>query len=204
VTDLAVDVILAAGTVFLLGAVSPGPSLMVVLRNTLLGGRKQGVMCALGHGLGFGIYAGTAVFGLIVLLEQAPQVFLTLQLIGVGLLGWYGWQMWHVDEGVLFEDHAPSARQGFAEGFAIAFFNPKIALFLVAVLASVLEEGMSLASKLAVGGLGMAIDAVWYVIVATLLSGTARIDVLKRHALLLHRITAAVLWGFGFSVLWSL
>jgi len=72
------------------------------------------------------------------------------------------------------------------------------------VLASVLEEGMSLASKLAVGGLGMAIDAVWYVIVATLLSGTARIDVLKRHALLLHRITAAVLWGFGFSVLWSL
>ena len=203
-TDLAVDVILAAGTVFLLGAVSPGPSLMVVLRNTLLGGRKQGVMCALGHGLGFGIYAGTAVFGLIVLLEEAPQVFLTLQLIGVGLLAWYGWQMWHVDEGVLFEAHAPSARQGFAEGFAIAFFNPKIALFLVAVLASVLEEGMSLASKLAVGGLGMAIDAAWYVIVATLLSGTARIDVLKRNALLLHRITAAVLWGFGLSVLWGL
>ena len=51
----------------------PGPSLMVVLRNTMLGGRRQGVMCALGHGLGFGIYAGLAVYGLIVLLEEAPQ-----------------------------------------------------------------------------------------------------------------------------------
>ena len=67
------DVLLAAGTVFFLGAVSPGPSLMVVLRNTMIGGRRQGVMCALGHGLGFGLYAGMAVFGLIVLLEEAPN-----------------------------------------------------------------------------------------------------------------------------------
>ena len=195
------DVILAAGAVFALGAVSPGPSLMVVLRNTLIGGRQQGVMCARGHGLGFGLYAGTAVFGLIVLLEEAPALFIGLQLIGAVLLGWYGWQMWQVDAGVLFEEHEPSARQGFSEGFAIAFFNPKIAVFLVAVLASVLEEGMSLASKLAVGGLGMTIDALWYVIVASVLSGTARIDWLKHHAVFLHRLTAVVLWAFGLSVL---
>ena len=203
-SELAIDVILAAGAVFALGAISPGPSLMVVLRNTLIGGRRQGVMCALGHGLGFGVYAGTAVFGLIVLLEEAPQVFIGLQLIGAVLLGWYGWQMWAVDAGVLFEEHAPSARQGFTEGFAIAFFNPKIALFLEAVLASVLEEGMSMASKLAVGGLGMTIDAVWYVIVATVLSGTTRIDWLKQRAVALHRLTAIVLWAFGLSVLLGL
>ena len=83
---LAWEAILTAGTFFVLGATSPGPSLMVVLRNTLIGGRKQGVACALGHGLGFGLYAGSAVFGLIVLLEQAPDVFLALQEIGVGLL----------------------------------------------------------------------------------------------------------------------
>ena len=91
---LAWEVILAAGVVFVLGATSPGPSLMVVLRNTMIGGRRQGVMCALGHGLGFGIYAGMAVFGLIVLLEEAPSVFTGLQLVGCGLLAWYGWSMW--------------------------------------------------------------------------------------------------------------
>jgi threonine/homoserine/homoserine lactone efflux protein len=62
------DILLAAGVVLSLGAISPGPSLMVVLRNTMMGGRRQGVACALGHGLGFGVYAGLAVFGLIVLL----------------------------------------------------------------------------------------------------------------------------------------
>ena len=140
---LAWDVILAAGVVFVLGATSPGPSLMVVLRNTMIGGRRQGVMCALGHGLGFGMYAGMAVFGLIVLLEEAPSVFTGLQLVGCGLLAWYGWSMWTANHDSLFNEDMGSTAQGFAEGFAIAFFNPKIALFLVAVLAQVLQPEMN-------------------------------------------------------------
>ena len=198
------DVLLAAGTVFMLGAMSPGPSLMVVLRNTMIGGRRQGVMCAIGHGLGFGLYAGMAVYGLIVLLEEAPTVFTTLQLIGCGLLGWYGWSMWHAEHDSLFNDDHASSAQGFGEGFAIAFFNPKIALFLVAVLAQVLQPDMSLASKAAVGLLGMVIDTAWYLVVALVLTGTPWLDRLKKRARTIHRLTALVLWGFALSVLLTL
>jgi threonine/homoserine/homoserine lactone efflux protein len=177
---------------------------MVVLRNTMIGGRRQGVMCALGHGLGFGMYACMAVFGLIVLLEEAPNVFTALQLIGCVLLGWYGWSMWHANHENLFNEDIGSGAQGFAEGFAIAFFNPKIALFLVAVLAQVLQPDMNLLSKAAVGLLGMTIDAVWYLLVALVLTGTPWLDRLKEKAALIHRITALVLWGFGLSVLFNL
>ena len=205
---LAWEAILTAGTFFILGATSPGPSLMVVLRNTLIGGRKQGVACALGHGLGFGLYAGSAVFGLIVLLEQAPDVFLGLQIVGVLLLVWYGWKMWHttLDEptDVIEVETGKLQRQGFTEGFAIAFFNPKIALFLVAVLAQVLEPGMGMNTKLAIGGLGMFIDAAWYVIVAVLLTGTRALDVLRSHGELVYRATAVALWVFAMSVTYSL
>ena len=205
---LAWEAILTAGTFFILGATSPGPSLMVVLRNTLIGGRKQGVACALGHGLGFGLYAGSAVFGLIVLLEQAPDVFLGLQIVGVLLLVWYGWKMWHttLDEptGVIEVETGKLQRQGFTEGFAIAFFNPKIALFLVAVLAQVLEPGMGMNTKLAIGGLGMFIDAAWYVIVAVLLTGTRALDVLRSHGELVYMATAVALWVFATSVTYSL
>ena len=97
--DFAWEAILAASTVFFLGAISPGPSLLMVIRNTIVGGRRRGVMCAIGHGIGFGLYAGVAIFGLIVLLEEAPGVFLGLQWIGIALLVWYGWLMWsHGDE----------------------------------------------------------------------------------------------------------
>jgi len=195
------DVLLAAGTVFLLGATSPGPSLLVVLRNTMIGGRRQGVMCAVGHGLGFGLYAGMAVYGLIVLLEEAPAVFTGLQLVGCALLVGYGWSMWHAEHDQLFNDDFGSRAQGFAEGFAIAFFNPKIALFLVAVLAQVLQPDMNLTSKAAVGLLGMTIDTLWYLVVALVLTGTPWLDRLKQRAATIHRLTALVLWGFALSVL---
>ena len=197
--DLAWEAILAASTVFFLGAISPGPSLLMVIRNTIVGGRRRGVMCAVGHGIGFGLYAGIAIFGLIVLLEQAPQVFLVLQLIGIALLFWYGWLMWHHAKDEIEESFEGEAR-GFLEGFSIAFFNPKIALFLVAVLAQVLDAGMSLATKLVIGFIGMAIDMIWYVLVAVFLTGTPILDWLRDNGAIVNRVTALVLWGFACSV----
>jgi threonine/homoserine/homoserine lactone efflux protein len=204
---LAWEAIFAAGTFFFLGAISPGPSVMVVIRNTIIGGRSQGVACAVGHGIGFGIYAGSAVFGLIVLLENAPDAFLILQLIGVGLLVWYGYLMWNAD--IDLGDSKDTnqnqiRRQGFMEGFAIAFFNPKIALFLVAILAQVLEPGMGMATKLAIGLLGMSIDMGWYLIVALVLTGTGAIDWLRLRGQLIYRITAVALWAFAVTVLYSM
>ncbi|MBT5391872.1 MAG: LysE family translocator [Euryarchaeota archaeon] len=204
---IAWEVILAAGFFFVLGAVSPGPSLIIVLRNTLIGGRRQGVACALGHGVGFGIYAGSAVFGLILLLENAPSVFLVLQLIGIALLIWYGILMWTADINALQDIDIESnskERQGFGEGFAIAFFNPKIALFLVAVLAQVLKPGMGIETKLAIGLLGMTIDMGWYVIVAVALTGTPALETLRAKGNLVYRITAVALWFFAGSVTLSL
>ena len=198
--DLAWEAILAASTVFFLGAISPGPSLLMVIRNTIVGGRRRGVMCAVGHGIGFGLYAGAAIFGLIVLLEEAPDVFLSLQWIGIVLLVWYGWLMW-VHNKDPQEDSIEGEARGFLEGFSIAFFNPKIALFLVAVLAQVLESGMSLETKLIIGFIGMAIDMAWYVLVAVFLTGTPLLDWLRTNGSIVNRVTAGVLWGFAATVM---
>jgi len=198
--DLAWEAILAASTVFFLGAISPGPSLLMVIRNTIVGGRRRGVLCAVGHGIGFGLYAGVAIFGLIVLLEEAPGVFLGLQWIGIVLLVYYGWLMWAHSSDESHEELEGEAR-GFLEGFSIAFFNPKIALFLVAVLAQVLESGMSLETKLVIGFIGMAIDMAWYVLVAVFLTGTPMLDWLRTNGSIVNRLTAAVLWGFAATVM---
>ena len=199
--DFAWEAILAASTVFFLGAISPGPSLLMVIRNTIVGGRRRGVMCAVGHGIGFGLYAGVAIFGLIVLLEEAPGVFLGLQWIGIALLVWYGWLMWAHDDEEASEETVEKEARGFLEGFSIAFFNPKIALFLVAVLAQVLESGMSLETKLVIGFIGMAIDMAWYVLVAVFLTGTPLLDWLRSNGSIVNRLTAVVLWGFASTVM---
>ena len=193
-----------AGTVFVLGAMSPGPSLAVVLRNTLTGGRRGGVACALGHGLGFGVYAMVAVFSLIALLEAAEHALPVLRVLGTLLLlvfARWTWTSAGDSTTVQHERQRASGRTGFAEGAAIAFLNPKIAVFMVAVLSQVLEPGMSLWTKAAIGGLGMVIDTTWYLIVAVFLSSKRLEDVLERRSGALNRGLAVALAGLA---MWTL
>ena len=192
--------IAAAATVFILGATSPGPSLAVVLRNTFDGGRKQGVACALGHGLGFGIYAFAAVFGLIFILETSEQLYNILQIIGGILLVWFGYEIWKkpaMSEDEKHDSDEGNQRKGFAEGFLIAFFNPKIGIFLLSVLSQILQPDFTSATKIAIAVLGMTIDGVWYTIVVLFLTQGPILGILKRNSKIIDRITALVLWGFA-------
>ena len=50
--------------VCLLGAMSPGPSMVVVINNAIFKNRFNGILTALGHGFGIGIYALCAVLGI--------------------------------------------------------------------------------------------------------------------------------------------
>ena len=73
----------ALAAVFTLGAMSPGPSLAVVLRNTISGGRSQGVFTGIGHGIGFGIYAFLAALGIATALSTNENVEFSLRVGGL-------------------------------------------------------------------------------------------------------------------------
>ena len=68
--------------VLCLGAISPGPSLAVLLRNTMEGGKTRGVACGVGHGIGFGIYAFIAVSGIAQLKARAGGAAEILEIVG--------------------------------------------------------------------------------------------------------------------------
>ena len=76
-----------------MGAISPGPSLVVVLRNTISGGRLQGVMTGIGHGIGLSIYAFIAVMGLSSIILSNENYFQTIQFTGALVLIWLAYNM---------------------------------------------------------------------------------------------------------------
>ena len=51
-------------------AMSPGPSMVVVLNNAIFKNKINGILTALGHGLGISIYAICAVIGIGLILKQ--------------------------------------------------------------------------------------------------------------------------------------
>ncbi len=183
--------------VCLTGAASPGPSLAVVVKNTVAGGRTQGVLTGIGHGLGVGIYAFGAVVGVAAMVETMPGVSRGIEVLGGLYLAWMGISVLrHAGE----EDpDAPSSsnRSGFAEGFTIAFLNPKIAVFFLALLGSFLPPDASTLERAGVAGLAMFIDAGWYVFAALLLVTTGAADWLAKQGLLVDRLLGTLLVGIG-------
>ena len=165
----------ALATVFVLGAMSPGPSLAVVLRNTMVGGRRQGVMTGIGHGIGFGIYAFLAAAGIATALTLHESTETILKWGGIALLLWLGINFLKASKGDPYEspgddEHGPMGRAGFAQGFAIALLNPKILAWMMALYTPFIEADISINTLFGMGLLGMAIDGTWYVTVATVLT----------------------------------
>ena len=170
------------------GAVSPGPSLAVVVKNTVDGGRGRGVATGVGHGIGVGLYAFGAVAGFSALVRAWPRLELALTLGGGLYLLWLG--QGALRAGWMAPSDAPSSthgrpegtgRVGFVEGFFTAFLNPKIAVFFLALLGSFVPESAGLATRAGVATLALGIDMAWYVVVAIALAGTGAAGWLARR-----------------------
>ena len=190
-----ITAISAAAVMFILGATSPGPSLAVVLRNTMIGGRSRGLACAVGHGIGFGFYAVSVVFGLVAIMDSNPNMFTLMQIIGGLFLLYLGIEIIRSEEKEI--QHSEGKREGFVEGFFIAFLNPKIAVFMLAVLSSVLDPSMSSDTKWIIAGMGMTIDTVWYVLVALILSNSTMLTKIENNQRLLNLITGILMIGLA-------
>ena len=193
--------LLGVSFVCAMGAMSPGPSLAVVLRNTISGGRTQGVMTGVGHGIGFGIYAMLAVTGLSAILIADESKFELLQWSGAIVLLWLSYNMLTYQPSDNKEEHENSGRRGFVEGFMIAFLNPKILVFLVAVFSQFLDPQMTDMDRFLMALIAGLIDTVWYVLVAVFLSGTVIIEKLRANSTLIDRMIGSVLLILAFALI---
>ena len=176
-----------------MGAISPGPSLAVVLRNTISGGRMRGVMTGIGHGIGFGIYAFIAVMGLSSHLLANEQIFHLLQWAGALVLIWLAFNMITHKQSVSSKEYEGSGHRGFLEGFMIAFLNPKILVFLVAVFSQFINPDITNPGRFIMAMMAGIIDTTWYVLVAAVLAGTPIVDKLRVNAGIIDRSIGMVL-----------
>ena len=182
-----INSLLGISFVCAMGAISPGPSLVVVLRNTISGGRAHGVMTGLGHGIGLGIYAFIAVMGLSSLLLANKQIFNLIQWAGVLFLIWLAFNMIIYRPSGISNDNKGNWRRGFLEGFMISFLNPKILVFMAAVFSQFLNPDISSAGRFIMAIMAGVIDTIWYVLVAAVLAGTPIINKLRKNAGLIDR-----------------
>ncbi|MBC8259863.1 MAG: LysE family translocator [SAR324 cluster bacterium] len=190
-----------------MGAISPGPSLAVVLRNTISGNRTQGVLTGIGHGLGITFYSVVALTGLVSLLKSIPNFFLIAQIIGSFYLIWLGSKMLISGIGdtqtIQTEKHTNiSESRGFSVGFMIAFLNPKIAVWLLAIFSQFVKPEAAFQDQLLLVSTVGGIDTSWYCLVAFLASSKRLLKTLQSNAKRIDLMMGTLLILLATGMLW--
>ena len=183
------------------GAISPGPSLAVVIRNTIKGGRPKGIMTGLGHGLGLTIYAFVAVMGLSSIFIGNQILFTAIQMIGSLWLIWIGCNMISFSPKQSFKKNEDRNWGGLTEGFMISFLNPKILVFFVAVFSQFIHSELTNIDRTIIVMVAGVIDTFWYVFVAMLLARSNFIDKIKKYSVWIDRFTGVLLIGLSLAII---
>ena len=181
---------------------SPGPSLAVVLQQTLRGGRKTGLIAAFTHGLGIGLYALLCISGIAVIITASPLLFTALQWLGAGYLIWLGIKGLRAKtspEATL--SAAPSSGSAARDGFLVVFLNPKVAVFFIALFSQVIGSDTTLAERIAYAATALFIDMGWYMIVAWSFSNPRWLGRLQQNRVWLERIFGVILIALAIRLL---
>lgn len=165
----------------IMGALSPGPSLALVVKNSLHGGHSQGYATAISHGFGVALYAGFTVTGIGLIIVNSPVLYGIIQYTGAAFLVYLGIKALmskktDVKLGELSSENKQKIN-GWRDGFLIAFLNPKLAIFFLALFSQFVTVEASVEQNMIMVATVGLIDAIWYCIVTYALT---RGPVLKR------------------------
>ena len=122
--------------VCIIGAMSPGPSVALIIRNSVRFSRAAGVLTAIGHACGIGIYASLAILGLHFILTTNLFIFNAIQIIGsIFLLGLGIMFLIDRSTGLQIEETQKN-HNSFFQGLIIAIINPKILIWFTAIFSN--------------------------------------------------------------------
>lgn len=159
-----------------LGAMSPGPSFLLVARTAVVASRMDGIAAAIGMGVGGVVFAAIALLGLHVLLANVPWLYVGLKIAGGAYLVYLGYRIWRGATKPLAVSQTDSLdvsrkiTQSFGVGLITQLSNPKTAIVYASVFTAFLPPHFPLSLAFLLALLVFAVEAGWYAIVAIALS----------------------------------
>lgn len=193
-------------TICLLGAMSPGPSLAIVMKHSLAGSRLNGLATAWAHATGIGVYALISLLGLAVVFHQLPMLFKAISYAGAAYLAYLGFNALRSKGGIAEKmelGHAVSVFQSAKEGFLISILSPKIALFFAALFSPFVAEVSGLTEKTLMVATPFLVDGLWYTLMTLLLSSPLLLTRLRRNAVIIDRLSGVMLMLLALHILLS-
>lgn len=205
--------------------VTPGPDMLLVLRNGLRGGSGPAWYTGLGCCLGISVHAAAAVLGLSAVLAASAAAYTVVKLAGALYLGYLGVRMLYGALRPSLEAPAPAERigpgggtgngtgngtgerralgrgQAFRQGLFTNLLNPKIALLFLTLLPQFVgPDEPRLRTTATLAAVFLAIAVLWWRMFTFALRPISRVLRGPRARRVLDGAAGAILLGIGLKV----
>jgi threonine/homoserine/homoserine lactone efflux protein len=151
---------------------SPGPDMILVMRNTLTKDRRFGGLTALGVLTGNMFHIGYCTLGIALLLSQSPVAYNVLRVASAIYLVYLGVQGLRSGDTTKAEPDASASGRptnAYWQGLVNNVLNPKGSLFYLGVFSQLITPEMSFAQTMLLIAVMVSVSAVfWIVFIQTL------------------------------------
>ncbi|SEG36063.1 LysE family translocator [Oceanospirillum linum] len=192
---------------------SPGVDTIVVIRNTLRGGTRDGVITSIAICLGLFIHAIISAGGISLILLQSAMLFTALKLVGAFYLIWLGYKSLSSAFSRTYDSSltravtetvgptGASSWRSFREGFLSNVLNPKTIVFYMAFLPQFIQAGEpAMLKSLFLAAVHFCIANLWQILIV-LLVGKASSWLLKGSVMKgIDGLIGTVMVGFGLKL----
>ena len=192
-------------TVCLLGAMSPGPSMAVVINNAIFKGRYNGILTSIGHGIGIAVYATFAVLGLGLIIKTNIFIFNGLKILSIIFLIFIGVKsILNKEKFNLEKNDAKENTISFLQGFSISILNAKIFVWFVAIYSQFMSANNELIFNIYLVSIAGIIDACWYIILTLAVRTASAVSFFQTKLIFLQKAQGLFFLGLGFGLLINL
>ena len=191
--------------VCLLGAMSPGPSMAVVINNAIFRGRYNGILTSIGHGIGITVYATFAVLGLGLIIKTNIFIFNGLKILSIIFLIFIGVKSILNKEKINLEKkNLKENTVSFLQGFSISILNPKIFVWFIAIYSQFMSTDNELIFNIYLVSIAGIVDACWYIILTFAVTTTSTLSFFQTKSNIIRRVQGFLFITIGLMLLVNL
>ena len=188
--------------VCLIGAMTPGPSLIVIIYLTNSKNLVSGFLASLAHGFGIFIYALISIFSLSFVINLLPSAIPIIQILGAIFLIYLGSKILFLKISKRVINDKTKIPETTIEsiflGLTTSLINPKILIFFTSIFSQFINQDYSIYTKFGMALLAGIIDSTWYILVCYSVSIKVVENYIKSKQKLIFFILGIILIIFSF------
>jgi homoserine/homoserine lactone efflux protein len=176
----------------------PGPTVTLIVVNSLKYGTRAGLINIAGTQLGLALCIGIVLLGLASLIAALGWWFDVVRLAGAGYLVWLGWKLLRSSGSFDQPESAPRPHGGFfVQGFAVLMSNPKALVLFGAFFPQFIDPSGDYISQVIVLGITAMVVALVFDGLYAILAGRAGAMLTRRRVRLVSQASGLCLIGGG-------